>query len=113
MWHLHSVLADSKAVAKQVQTLILEGKMKKSGAGGGLGWGLKVVRHMPWGALSGITGVMGHEGMFWGRCGGFCVPVLQYIQYIQILTIYLHIHAYKCLYLYIHIDTCIYLSNTQ
>ena len=56
LWHLHSVLADSKAVAKQVQTLILEEKMKKSGAGGGLGWGLKVVRHMPWGALSVILG---------------------------------------------------------
>ena len=36
LWHLHSVLADSKAVAKQVQTLILEEKMKKSGAGGGV-----------------------------------------------------------------------------
>ena len=35
--HLHSVLADSKAVARQVQTLILEEKMKKSGAGGGGG----------------------------------------------------------------------------
>ena len=58
-------------------------------------------------------GVMGHEGMFWGCCGGFCVPVFQYIQYIQILIIYLHIHAYKCLFLYIHAYTCIYLSNTQ
>jgi hypothetical protein len=65
LWHLHSVLADSKAVAKQVQTLILEEKMKNLVQGGGLGWGLKVVRHMPWGALSGITGVMGHESMFW------------------------------------------------
>jgi hypothetical protein len=94
LWHLHTVLADSKAVARQVQTLILEDKMKKSGGGGGVGWGLKVVRHMPWGALSGFPGVMGHESIFWGLCGGFCVPVLQYIQYIHILTIYLHIHAY-------------------
>jgi hypothetical protein len=78
-------------------------KKESGGGGGGLGWGLKVVRHTPWGALSGFPRVLGHESMFWGCCGGFCAPVFQYIQYRQILIIYLHIHTY----------TFIYLSNTH
>ena len=41
------------AVAIQVPTPILEGKIEKSGRRGGLGGGQKVVWHMPWGALSG------------------------------------------------------------
>ena len=73
------------AVARQVQTPILEGKIEKSGRRGGMGWGQKVVGHMPWGALSGSPRLLGQERVFWGRCGGFCAPVVQYLQYIQIL----------------------------
>ncbi len=65
-----------------------------------------MVRHMPWGALSGFPRELGHESMFWaqiwGRCGDFCAPVFQYIQYMQILIIYLHIHTYTYIYLYIY-----------
>ena len=68
------------AVARQVPTPILEGKIEKSGRRGGLGWGQKVVGHMPWGALSGSPRVLGHEEVFWGRCGGFRAPVVQCMQ---------------------------------
>ncbi len=44
----------------------LQGKIEKSGRGGGLVWGQKVVRHMPWGALSGSPRVRGQERVFWG-----------------------------------------------
>jgi hypothetical protein len=60
-------------------------KIEKSGRGGGLGWGQKVVGHMHWGALSGSPRLLGQERVFWGRCGGFRAPVVQYLQYIQIL----------------------------
>ena len=74
------ILADSTAVARQVQTPILEGKIEKSGRRGGLGWGQKVVGHMSWGALSGSSLVLGHEEVFWGCCGGFRAPVVQCMQ---------------------------------
>ncbi len=54
-------------------------KIEKSGRGGGLGWGQKVVGHMPWGALSGSPRVRGQERVFWGCCGGFRAPVVQYL----------------------------------
>jgi len=60
-------------------------KIEKSGRGGGLGWGQKEVGHMHWGALSGSPRLLGQERVFWGRCGGFRAPVVQYLQYIQIL----------------------------
>ena len=59
---------------------ILEGKIEKSGRRGGMGWGQKVVGHMPWGALSGSPLVLGHEEVFWGCCGGFRAPVVQCMQ---------------------------------
>ena len=68
------------AVARQVPTPILDGKIEKSGRRGGLGWGQKVVGHMPWGALSGSPRVLGHEEVFWGCCGGFRAPVVQCMQ---------------------------------
>jgi hypothetical protein len=74
-----------------------------------LRWGLKVVSHMPWGALSGFLGVLGHESMFWGCCGGFCAPVSQYIQYIQKDTD--NIHAYT--YIYMHIPIIYTLGRKQ
>ena len=61
------------AVARQVQTPILEGKIEKSGRRGGMGWGQKVVGHMPWGALSGSPhGAGSREGvlgtLWWFPC---------------------------------------------
>ena len=122
------------AVARQVKTPILEGKIEKSGRRGGLGWGQKVIGHMPWGALSGSPLVRGHEKVFWGHCGCFHAPVVQYLQYMQILIRCARIHTdtYKYLqyihtdgrqqntyggnilkdtnrFLLIHTDTCIYL----
>ncbi len=44
-----------------------------------MGWGQTVVDHLPWGALSGSPRVRGHERVFWGRCGGFRAPVVQYM----------------------------------
>ena len=73
------ILADSMAVARQVQTLIFREKIENSGRGGGLGWGQKVVGHMPWGALSWSPRVLGHEEVFWGCYGGFRAPVVQYL----------------------------------
>ncbi len=61
----------------------------------GLGWGQKVDGHMPWGALSGSRRVRGHERVFGGLCGGFRTPVVQYLQHMQILIIYLHLHTYR------------------
>ena len=69
-------LAVSMAVSRQVQTLILQEKIEKSGREGGLGWGQTVDGHMPWGALSGSPRVQGHEGVFWGCSGGFRAPVV-------------------------------------
>ena len=66
-----------------------------------MGWGQKVVGHMPWGALSGSPRVRGHEKVFWGLCGGFHAPVVQYLQYMQILIRYLRILAYTHRYLQI------------
>ncbi len=48
---------------------------------------------MPWGALSGSPWVQGHERVFWGCCGDFRAPVVQCMQYMQILMSYLRIHA--------------------
>ena len=79
-WRVQSIRADSMAVARQVPTPILDGKIEKSGRRGGLGWGQKVVGHMPWGALSGSPRVLGHEEVFWGCCGGFRAPVVQCMQ---------------------------------
>ena len=126
------------AVARQVQTPILEGKIEKSGRRGGMGWGQKVVGHMPWGALSGSPLVRGQERVFWGRCGGFSAPVVQYLQYMQILIrcVRIHTDTYKYLqyihtdgrqqntygsnilkdtnrFLLIHTDTCIYLLQKK
>ena len=101
-WPLLRTLAVSMAVARQVQTLILQEKIEKSGREGGLGWGCKVDGHMPWGALSGSPRVLGHERVFWGRCGGFSAPVAQYLQYMRILIIYLRIHTNTHKYLLIH-----------
>ncbi len=42
--------------------------------------------------------------MFWGRGGGFCVPVVQYMQYMQIRIAYICIHAYT--YSYLRIPNC-------
>ena len=65
-------------------------------------WGPKVVRPMPWGALSGSPRVQGQERVFWGLCGGFCAPVVQYLQYMQILIRYARIHIDTYRYLHIH-----------
>jgi hypothetical protein len=70
---------------------------------GGVGMGSKVVGHMPWGALSGSPWVQGHGMVFWGCCGGFCTPVVQCMQDMQILIAYLRIHANTCKYLQIPI----------
>jgi hypothetical protein len=67
-----------------------------------LGWGKKVVGPMPWGALSGSPRVRGHESVFGGCCGGFSAPVVQGMQYMQILIAYLHIHANT--YTYLHMS---------
>jgi hypothetical protein len=93
-WPLQRILAVSMAVARQVKTLIFSEKIKKSGREVGLGWGQKLDRHMPWGALSGSRRVRGHERVFWGLCGGIHALVVQYLQYMQILTIYLRIHSH-------------------
>ena len=90
------------AMARQVPTPILEGKIEKSGRRGRLGWGQKVVGHMPWGALSGSPRVLGQERVFWGRCGGFRAPVVQYLQYMQILMRCVRIHTDTYKYLHIH-----------
>jgi len=79
-----------------------QGKIEKSGRGGGLVWGQKVVRPMPWGALSGSPRVRGQERVFWGLCGGFRAPVVQYLQYMQILIRYDRIHTDTYKYLHIH-----------
>ena len=90
-------------------------------------WGQKVVRHMPWGALSGSPRVRGQERVFWGLCGRFSAPVVQYLQYMQILIKYLHIHTYwrqqntyggnilkdTNRFLLIHADTCIFLLQKK
>ena len=111
-WRVQSIRADSMAVARQVPTPILEGKIEKSGRRGGLGWGQKVVGHMPWGALSGSPRVLGHEEVFWGCCGGFRAPVVQCMQYLQILMAYWCIHAYTCIYLqYLHIPIYRYIQE--
>jgi hypothetical protein len=68
-------------------------KIKKLGRGGGLGWGQKVVGHMPWDALSGSPRMRGHEKVFWGLCGGFRAPVVQYLKYMQILIRCVRIHT--------------------
>ena len=102
-----------------------------------MGWGHKVVGHMPWGALSGSPRVRGHEKVFWGLCGCFHAPVVQYLQYMQILIRYVRIHTdtYKYLHIHtywrqqntyggnilkdtnrfllIHTDTCIYLLQKK
>lgn len=70
----------------------------------------KVVRHMPWGALSGSPRVRGHERVFWGRCGGFRAPAVQYMQYLQIQITYICIHANT--YIYLHIPTCSLMQET-
>ena len=80
----------------------LQGKIEKSGRGGGLVWGQKVVGHMPWGALSGSPRVRGQERVFWGLCGGFRAPVVQYLQYMQILIRCVRIHTDTYKYLHIH-----------
>ena len=100
-WPLLRTLAVSMAVARQVQTLILQEKIEKSGREWGLGWGQTVDGPMPWGALSGSPRVRGHEKVFWGLCGGFRSPVVQYLQYMQILIRYLYILAYTHRYLQI------------
>jgi hypothetical protein len=93
-WPLLRTLAVSMAVARQVQTLILQEKIEKSGREWGLGWGQTVDGPMPWGALSGSPRVLGHERVFGGHGGGFRAPVVQYLQYMQILIIYQRIHAH-------------------
>ena len=40
-WPVWSILADSMAVARQVQTPVLQEKIEKSGRGGGVGMGTK------------------------------------------------------------------------
>ncbi len=85
-------------------------KNRKIVSSGGLGWGQKVVGHMPWGALSGSLRVQGHERVFWGCCGGYRAPVVQCMQYMQILIAYLRIHANTYRYLQIPIYNT-YCSN--
>ncbi len=75
IWPVRSILADTMAVARQVQTPVLQEKIEKSGRGG-LGWGQKVAGHMPWGALSGSLWVQGHERVLRGCCGGFRAPAV-------------------------------------
>jgi hypothetical protein len=65
-----------------------------------MGWGQTVVGHMPWGALSGSPRVQGHERVFWGLCCGFRAPVVQYMQYMQILITYIYIQANTHWYVY-------------
>ena len=99
------------AVARQVPTLILDGKIEKSGRRGGLGWGQKVVGHMPWGALSGSPPGAGSRGGVLGMLWWFLCPsdpmhaidadtdgiLMHTCIYIQILTIptytYIQIHT--------------------
>ena len=52
----------------------------------------------------------GHERVFWGRCGGFRAPAVQYIQYLQIQITYICIHANT--YIYLHIPTCSLMQET-
>jgi hypothetical protein len=91
----------SRKMATAIETGHRNG-IKKWGRGGGLGWDPTVVGHMPWGALSGSPRVRGHERVFWGCCGGFRAPVVQCMQYMQILITYIHIHANTYKYLHIH-----------
>ena len=107
------ILAVSMAVARQVQTLILQEKIEKSGREWGLGWGQTVDGPMPWGALSGSPRVRGHERVFGGHGGGFRAPVVQYLQYMQTYTCsYTLIAAntqYTYTYMQIPADTCGYI----
>ena len=90
------------AVARQVQTLILQGKIEKSGREGGLGWGCKVDGHMPWGALSGFPpGAGSREGVlgtwWWFPCPSG--PIL------AIHTDTDHIQTHTCSYTLIPTNT--------
>jgi hypothetical protein len=62
----------------------------------GLGWGYKVDGHMPWGALSGSCLMLGRKRVFWGRGGGFCAAVAQYLRYMQT-----DMHTHTCIYILI------------
>jgi hypothetical protein len=70
-----SVLLASRDVEErheQVQISILQEQKSGRRGDGGLGWGLQVVRHIPWGALTPLSGSRGgHERVFWGHCAGF------------------------------------------
>ena len=76
-----------------------------------MGWGQKVVGHMPWGDLSGSPRVWGHERVFWECCGGFRAPVVPCMQYLQIRIAYLRIHANT--YRYLHIPIHAYLQEAE
>jgi hypothetical protein len=71
--------------------------------------GLKVVRHMPWGALSGFPRVLGHDsreyvlGTLWWFYLWPSVPIHTIhadTDNITIYIVYIHIHAYT--YPYTH-----------
>ncbi len=72
-----------------------------------MGWGQKVAhalgcpKWVPQGA------VQGDERVFWGCFGGFCSPVVQSMQYMQILIAYLRIHANTYRYLQIPVSAYI------
>jgi hypothetical protein len=51
------------AVARLVQTPVVQEKIEKSGRAGRLGWGQKVVGHMPWGAEWVTPGAGSREGV--------------------------------------------------
>ena len=74
-------------------------KIPKSGRGGVLGWGQKVVGHMPWGALSGPPWCGVTRGCF-GEAVVVSVP--QHAIATDTYT-YIHIHTHTCIY--IHIPT--------
>ncbi len=51
---------------------------------------------MPRSALSGSHRMQGHKKVFWGRDECFSAPVGKYMQYMQIVNAYMHIHAHTC-----------------
>ena len=89
-------------VARPVQTPVLEEKIEKSGRGGGLGWGQKVIRHMPWGALSGFPRGAGSQEGVLGTLWWFPCPSGP-IHAIHADTDPIHIHT--CQYAWIHANT--------
>ncbi len=103
-WHVHSILADSKAVARQVPTLILQEKMKKScGGGGGVVMGSKIGKAHALGCPYWVPSGAGSREYVLGTLCWFLCPRVQIHTIRADTDKYLHIHTY----------TCIYLSNTH